>query len=88
MRKVLTGTQCRPTSKLIPVLKACACCVELDIGHVMEPRRKRAYHLETSGTSSSSGTTSDTSSSSTTSSSSVQSKKQRGANTVTMTQTL
>ena len=43
----------------------------------MEPRRKRAYHLETSGTSSLSGTTSDTSSSSTTSSSSVQSKKSK-----------
>ena len=43
----------------------------------MEPRRKRAYHLETSGMSSSSGTTSDTSSSSTTSSSSVQSKKSK-----------
>ena len=43
----------------------------------MEPRRRRAYHLETSGTSSLSGTTSDTSSSSTTSSSSVQSKKSK-----------
>ena len=42
----------------------------------MEPRRKMANHLETSGTSSSSGT-SNTSSSSTMSSSSVQSKKSK-----------